>query len=239
MEPTSIGLAFLAGLVSILLPCVLPLLPVVLSTAVAEHRFGPVALAVGLALSFFALGMFVATIGFSLGLNSEVFRMAGAVLLPLVGTVLLVPLMQARLSLASAPFSNWAEDRFGRTERGLAGQFGVGLLLGAIWSPCVGPTLGAASVLAAQGRNLVQVSLTMLVFAIGTVLPLILIGFISREALIRWRGKLMTTGAMAKSILGLTLITMGILVLTGQDRTLAATLFDIAPEWMSNISGRF
>ncbi len=239
MESTSVGLAFLAGLVSILSPCVLPLVPVVLSTAVAEHRLGPVALAAGLALSFFTLGMFIATIGFSLGLDGELFRMAAAVLLLLVGTVLLVPVMQARLALASAPLANWADDRFGGTRNGLAGQFGVGVLLGAIWSPCVGPTLGAASILAAQGRDLLQVSLTMLAFAIGTVLPLVLIGLLSREALMRWRGKLVATGATAKSILGLTLIAMGLLVLTGQDKTLAAALLSVTPEWLTGISGRF
>jgi cytochrome c-type biogenesis protein len=84
-------LAFLAGVVSILSPCVLPLVPLVLGAAVSEHRLGPAALAAGLALSFATVGLFVATAGFSIGLDGGVFRSVAAVLLVLVGVVLLVP----------------------------------------------------------------------------------------------------------------------------------------------------
>jgi len=65
--------AVVAGVLSTLSPCVLPLLPVVLGTAVSQHRFGPVALAGGLAVSFVAIGLFVATIGFSIGLDLAAF----------------------------------------------------------------------------------------------------------------------------------------------------------------------
>ena len=71
-----IGLALLAGILSTLSPCVLPLIPIVLGAALGRHRFGPVALAAGLALSFVAIGLFVATIGFAAGLGQEVFRAA-------------------------------------------------------------------------------------------------------------------------------------------------------------------
>ncbi len=147
----TVGFAFLAGLLSVLSPCVLPLVPIVLGTAASEHRLGPVALALGLALSFTAIGLFVATIGFSIGLDGDVFRGAGAVLLILLGLVLMLPRLQAQVATAAGPVGAWAEDRFGGFgSGGLSGQFGVGLLLGAAWSPCVGPTLGAASLLAAR-----------------------------------------------------------------------------------------
>ncbi|MFD0938212.1 cytochrome c biogenesis protein CcdA, partial [Methylobacterium trifolii] len=140
---TTLGLAFLAGILSVLSPCVLPLLPLVLGAAASEHRFGPVALASGLALSFVAIGLFVATVGFSLGLDSGLFRAGAAILLVLIGLVLIVPAAQTRLAVAAGPVSDWTENRFGGfSTAGLGGQFGVGLLLGAVWSPCVGPTLG-------------------------------------------------------------------------------------------------
>lgn len=67
-------------------------------------------------------------------------------------------------------------NRFdGFTTAGVLGQFGVGVLLGAVWSPCVGPTLGAASLLASQGRDLGVVALTMLLFGFGAALPLLLL----------------------------------------------------------------
>ena len=70
---SGIGLALLAGLLSILSPCVLPLVPIVIGAASGDHRYGPAALAAGLSLSFVAIGMFVATIGFSIGLDQDLF----------------------------------------------------------------------------------------------------------------------------------------------------------------------
>ena len=172
MTAGALGLAFLAGVLTVLSPCVLPLLPIVLGAAASQHRLGPLALAGGLALSFTAIGLFVATIGFAAGLDTGVFRTVSAVLLIGVGLVLLVPRLQEQFALAAAPVSNWAggyADNF--TPGGLGGQFGLGLLLGAVWSPCVGPTLGAASVLAAKGENLPQVALTMLAFGVGAGSP--------------------------------------------------------------------
>ena len=91
----------------------------------------------------------------------------------------------------------------------LAGQFGLGLLLGAVWSPCVGPTLGAASVLAAKGENLPQVALTMLAFGVGAALPLLLLGILLRRALMRWRSRLLEGGKAGKTALGLILSLSG------------------------------
>src|SRR5271156_3988573 len=123
----SLGLAFLAGLLSIVSPCVLPLLPIVLSAAASEHRMGPAALAAGVALSFVAIGLFVATIGFAIGLDGDLFRTAAAILMIGVGAVLAMPPLQARLAMAGVPISNWGDRLINALpSRGVAGQFGVG-----------------------------------------------------------------------------------------------------------------
>ena len=240
MSAATLGLALLAGVLSVLSPCVLPLVPIVLGAAANQHRLGPVALAAGLAVSFTAIGLFVATIGFAAGLDTGVFRTVAAILLIGAGTVLLVPRLQEQFALAAAPVSNWAgsyADTF--TPGGLPGQFGLGLLLGAVWSPCVGPTLGAASILAAKGENLFQVALTMLAFGTGAALPLMLLGVLSREALMRWRGRLMETGKAGKTILGVALIAVGVLVATNLDKRLEAILVDASPEWLTQLTTRF
>ncbi len=85
MTVVSLALAFVAGVLSILSPCVLPILPIVLGAAASEHRLGPVALAAGLAVSFVAIGLFAATAGYSIGLNADVFRNAAAALMIGVG----------------------------------------------------------------------------------------------------------------------------------------------------------
>src|SRR5580704_16644716 len=100
-------IGFAAGVLSTLSPCVLPLLPLVLGAAVSQHPFGPAALAAGLALSFATIGLFVATIGFSIGLDASVFRSVAALLMLGVGAVLLVPQFQTRLATAAGPVSDW------------------------------------------------------------------------------------------------------------------------------------
>ncbi len=194
MSAATLGLALLAGVLSVLSPCVLPLLPIVLGAAANQHRLGPVALAAGLAVSFTAIGLFVATIGFAAGLDTGVFRTVAAILLIGVGTVLLVPRLQEQFALAAAPVSYWAgsyADNF--TPGGLPGQFGLGFLLGVL----------------------------------------------SREALMRWRGRLMETGKAGKTVLGLALIAVGVLVATNLDKRLEAFLVDASPEWLTQLTTRF
>jgi cytochrome c-type biogenesis protein len=240
MEAISFALAFLAGVISIFSPCVLPLLPVVLGAAASQHRLGPVALAAGLALSFLILGLLVATFGFAVGIETEALRTSAAVLLIAAGGLLLAPPLQARIARAAAPLSNQVDRIFGgKARRGLAGQFGLGLLLGAVWAPCTGPTLGAASVLAAQGRELSRAVLTMLLFALGTSLPLLLLGFTSRQALMRWRGHLAATGAAGKALVGAALVGIGALVLAGYDKIVESRLVDLMPDWLVDLTTAF
>lgn len=235
-----LGLAFLAGLLSILSPCVLPLLPLVLGAAASEHRFGPPLLASGVALSFVAIGLFVATIGFGLGLDGDVFRNGAAALMILFGVLLAAPVLQLRVAAAGGPLSDWVERRFGGfSTNGASGQFAVGLLLGAVWSPCVGPTLGAASVLAAQGEDLGQVAVTMAAFGLGAAVPLLALGLMSRQAMTRWRDRLLSTGKGAKAILGGMLVAIGLLIMFHLDKKLEAVLVAASPEWLTTLTTRF
>src|SRR4051812_33786389 len=186
-------LAFLAGLLSILSPCVLPLVPIVLGAAASAHPRGALALAAGLALSFTGIGLFIALAGAGLGLDAGVFRFVAAIIMLAIGVVLLVPSWQAQLAVAGGPVQRWAGGHSqGLTASGPGGQFMIGLLLGAVWSPCVGPTLGAASLLASQGRDLVMVSLTTLAFGIGAGLPLVVLGLVSRATMVRIRARLLS-----------------------------------------------
>jgi len=235
-----IAFAFLAGLLSTLSPCVLPLLPIVLAAAAGEHRLGPLALAGGVALSFVSIGMFVATIGFSAGLDAGVFRVLGGLIMIAIGLVLVVPQIEVRFATAAAPISNWTDSRFGGfATAGLTGQFLLGLLLGTVWSPCVGPTLGAASVLASQGKDLGQVALTMTAFGIGAATPLVVLGLLSREALMRWRNRLMAAGKGGKMLFGSLLIVLGAMILTGLDKQLEALLVRASPAWLTELTTRF
>lgn len=240
MTSGGLVLSFVAGVLSILSPCVLPLLPIVLGAAASEQKWAPAALAAGLSLSFVAIGLFVATVGFSIGLDADVFRSVAAVLMIAIGVVLMVPRLQTGLALAGGPIANWADRRrSGLNSGSLGGQFGVGVLLGAVWSPCVGPTLGAASLLAAQGRDLGQVGLTMFVFGLGAALPLLALGLASREALLQWRYRLGAASHGLKAGFGAILVAIGTLVLTGFDKMVETALVEASPQWLTELTTRF
>ncbi|WP_409561714.1 cytochrome c biogenesis CcdA family protein [Hyphomicrobium sp. MC8b] len=236
----SFALAFVAGILSVLSPCVLPLVPIVMATAASAHRHGPFALAAGVAISFVAISLFVATVGFAVGLDGTFFRFIAASLLIVIGAVLVIPVLQQRFAVAAGPISNWADQTLGGyAGSGILGQFGVGLVLGAVWSPCVGPTLGAASLLAAQGKDLGQVTITMLAFGFGAVVPLLVLGALSREILNRWRDTLASAGSGGKYVLGGVLILTGLAILTGFDKTLEAQIVAASPAWLTALTTRF
>ncbi len=236
----SIGFGFVAGVLSILSPCVLPLLPMVFSSAATAHRFAVVALAAGVVASFVAVGLFVATIGFAIGLDGDWFRTFSAVLLGLLGIVLLSTLLQTRFAVAAGGISNAGSQLIGRfTPQGWSGQFLLGVLLGAVWSPCVGPTLGAASVLAAQGRDLLGVAAVMIAFGVGTAVPLLVVGALSRQVLQRWRGRMMQGARTGKLILGGGALTVSVLILSGFDRVLETALVTASPDWLTNLTTYF
>jgi cytochrome c biogenesis protein CcdA len=240
MPVGSAGFGFLAGVLSTLSPCVLPLLPVVLGGAVAAHRFGMAALAAGLVLSFTGVGLFVATVGFSIGLDGTVFRTVSAILLAGLGIVLLSSALQQRFAMAASGLGNEANTVLARlSPSGLGGQLVIGLILGAVWSPCVGPTLGAASVLAAQGKDLGSVAAVMVAFGLGAALPLVIVGSLSREALKRWRGRMMNAGKTGKYLLGAGALAVAALILTGADRSLETILVNASPAWLTDLTTQF
>lgn len=233
----SYSLALAAGGLSTLSPCVLPLLPILLASAVAAHRLGPYALAGGLALSFTVVGVFVASLGTALGLDQGVFRLIAAGLLIAFGVVLLSARLQERFAVATSGLSGAGNSLLARVSLdGLSGQFVLGLLLGIVWSPCVGPTLGAAVTLASQGQSLGQVTLLMALFGIGAGAPLVALGLVSRSAMAKVCGKLLAAGKFGKQALGGVMLLLGLLILSGADKRFEAWMLQAAPEWLVRLT---
>lgn len=232
------ALAYVAGALTILSPCVLPLVPIVLSSAAQRHRFAPLALAAGLVVAFTATGFIVAAFGQALGIDTLVVRAAGAVVLCLAGVVLLVPRLQDALTRVATPLAAWASSRQSALDdkAGLWGQALIGALLGVVWAPCVGPTLGAAVALAAEGKDLGDVALVMIAFGLGISTVLVVIAFAARGALARWRGRLMMAGGRGKAVLGALLLVIGVFILTGIDRKIEAFALDHLPDQITEWS---
>lgn len=237
---SSIALAFVAGLVTILNPCVLPLVPIIVATALGKSKRGPAALAGGLVVSFAGFGLLVLAFGFSLGIDEALVRQIAGLLLIAAGIVLLVPQAQMALSSAAAPLTGHVQRQLGRTSgEGVAGQFLVGALLGLVWAPCVGPTLGVAIAAASQGENLLSAFVIFLVFGLGVAVSILGFAYGSRKAL-GHRGKALAGFArIAKPLFGGAVILVGAMVLTGFDKVLEIALLDALPQGLVAFTTRF
>jgi cytochrome c biogenesis protein CcdA len=231
------GLSATAGVLSTLSPCVLPLAPILVGSALTAHRWGPAALAGGLALSFTVTGVFIASIGAALGLDQEVFRNIAATLLILFGIVLLSTWLQERFAALASGAGGSGQTLLNRIATdSLPGQFSLGLLLGVAWTPCVGPTLGAAITLASQGQNLSQVALMMALFGLGASAPLMLLGLLSRQAMMQFRDRLLLAGRAGKKFLGILLVTLGLLIASGLDVSLEKMIVQSSPDWLVRLT---
>jgi len=172
-----------------------------------------------------------------LGVDPDQVRLVGAVILGLAGAFLLLPSLQNWVARAATPLVGWAGDRQQRFDNsGLWGQAAIGVLLGLVWSPCVGPTLGAAIALAAQGQNLSNVALTMSAFATGIAAVLVLLAFLGRSLIARIRGRLASNAKAAKGVLGGILLLVGVLIASGLDRVIEAYFVLVAPDWLVQLT---
>lgn len=230
-------LGYLAGLLTLINPCVLPVLPIVLAGALQASPLGPVALAAGMSLSFVVLGITVSAFGFALGLTEDTVAQAGAILMVGFGLILLVPRFNLAFASATAGLASDADARIERIETtGLQGQFAGGLLLGAVWSPCIGPTLGGAIALAAQGDSLLWAAAIMVAFALGVSSLIIALGYGARAALQRRQALMRRIAEKSRPFMGIVFVIVGLALFFRLHHLLDAWLIGVLPAWLIDLS---
>jgi cytochrome c biogenesis protein CcdA len=229
--------AYLAGLLTLINPCVLPVLPIVLVSALNADRLGPVALAAGMSVSFVSFGVLVTAFGSSIGLTQDRLAQVGALLMIVFGVILVVPIFARRFEMATANVATGADTQMNQLDAsGLKGQFIGGLLLGAVWAPCIGPTLGGAIALASQGTNLGYVTLIMICFALGVSTLILGLGLGAREAIRTRAQKLRNLAEKSKPILGATFIAVGLMLYFQLHHIIEAWALDVMPIWLQDLS---
>lgn len=234
LELAAIPLAFLAGILGVLSPCVWPLIPIVMGSAAGKSRYGPYALALGLSVSFAIAGTLLSFLLVNASLDPEMFRYFAAMLLVIAALTLISSRLgewiSIKLSGLTARFSPQDDGQSGWT-----GQFGLGLLLGLVWLPCVGPTLGAAIALASMGQQMGTAFLVMLSFGLGTASVLLIAGMLSAKMLKKLKPDMLKNTVKVKKMLGWLLLTLGLLVLTGLDKQLEILALAVIPEWATTL----
>jgi cytochrome c biogenesis protein CcdA len=233
-------LGYIAGLLTLINPCVLPVLPIVLATALQAGRAGPMVLAAGMSLSFVTFGMTIAVFGHTLGIDDQTITQAGAVLMMIFGVILLVPRFSESFATATAGFSERADSGMDQIDRtGLKGQFVGGLLLGAVWVPCVGPTLGGAIALASSGESLGWAAATMFSFALGISTIIIALGYGAQSAIAKRRDWMRAMSGRAKPIMGAVFLLVGLALFFNLHKFAEIWLLDRLPFWLQDLSVRF
>lgn len=230
-------LAYLAGLLTLINPCVLPVLPIVLASSLHQDRRAPVALAAGLSLAFVVLGLGVTALGPALGLDSDTVSQVAALGMIAFGLVMLVPAFSQRFAAATAGLATRADAEIDRTSpAGLGGQFVSGALLGAVWSPCIGPTLGAAIALASTGASLGRAGAIMAAFALGVSTLILALAYGAKSALRRRQALLRTLAERARPIMGAVFILVGTALWFRLHHAAEAWLIDTLPAWLIDLS---
>lgn len=230
MDLSSIPLAFFAGILSLLSPCVLPMIPAVASSAMQASRTGLILLALGISVTFAVAGSLITFILLSLGISPDILRYFSAGLMLVMGVVLLIPMLNDRLSywlsllVTRLPGTNVQGS-------GTGFQLLVGMSLGLVWLPCVGPTLGTAIALASTGQSMLLAFFVMLSFGLGCALPLVAIGYASGLQL----KKISNSAKYGKYILAIALILLSVMILTGFDKTLEIWDLNWLPDWVTSI----
>ncbi|MEH2067311.1 MAG: cytochrome c biogenesis CcdA family protein [Nostoc sp.] len=208
----SIGLAFLGGVLNVLSPCVLPILPVLLGRSLQSHTYGAVALVGGLVAGFALAGSLLGvTAAWFTGLANFLRNLAIALLL-FLGTLAIFPNWSYRL-FSYIPVGKWTKKP---VRVGLLGEFWLGTQLGLLWTPCAGPVLGGILVLAAVNHQVAGAFGLLVAYGVGAGIPLLAIAYGGRVISQRLLN-LRSHSAVLQQLGGVAIVATAIAIVLGWD----------------------
>ena len=229
-----LGLSLLAGSLTTLSPCVFPILPMVLGGAAQGNRLAPLAMGLGMALSFAGIGVLIGSLGPVIGLDADHVRWFGAALLMGLGLTMWVPALNERFAQWMMPLASGANNVSSRMQGDtLGGALLLGAVLGLVWSPCSGPLLASALTLVASEGGAVRGGIVLGLFGVGAATPLVAVAYASRRGFQSVRDKVLMHGDRVKKIFGGLIFLAGLGIATGADKWLEAQVVDRLPDvWL-------
>lgn len=188
LPPLNPLLALLAGMLTVAAPCVLPMLPVVLGASVGQtQRARPLFIALGFALAFSAVALLFGAASQALGLSQDLLRDVAAALLLAFGLLMVWPRPFEWLSMHASGVLNRVSGLGDRAGSGNLGGLLLGLTLGAVWTPCAGPVLGAILTLVATEPEPARAAVLLVSYSVGAALPMLAIAWGGQYASTRVR----------------------------------------------------
>ncbi len=235
-----LGFSFIAGILTTISPCVFPILPFLMASALRQSKKAPLYMILGLALSFIIVGFTLSRFGSLLGLGSDQIRLVSASLLVMTSLFFLSQKVQDFVSEKMTSFANLgtsASHKWKLEESSSIDSLLLGGLLGVIWSPCAGPTLGVAVSLASQEGAAFDSLMMMVVYAVGAIIPMLLIAYGFRSFFQKHQGKIMNFSENSKPVFGFIILITGISILFGFDKNIEVLLLNNLPEaWVNLIT---
>lgn len=220
--------SFMAGVVTILSPCVLPVLPIILSSSVGSGKQRPFGVILGFVLSFTFFTLFLSSLVRATGVSADALRFGSIVVIFGLGASLIFSWVQQRLEQVFTVFSRFAPS--GNNRQGLIGGVLVGVSLGLLWTPCVGPILAAVISLALTGSVSGTAVLVTLAYAVGTSIPMFAIMYGGRSLLNKVPWLLKNTAQIQKAF-GVVMMLTALAIFFNWDRQLQTWVLQSFPEY--------
>lgn len=230
-----IGFAFLAGLVTILAPCIWPILPIVLSSSVSgEGHQRPLGITVGIMISFAFFTLTLSYLVRIFNFDPNVLRIVAVIIIGLLGVTMIIP----SLSRILEGFISRLSGVFGQKVRqgnGFGVGFITGLSLGIVWSPCAGPILAAVAALAATGKVTFSVVLVTIAYVIGAGIPLFIFAYGGQRIIKKTRFLSLHIGRIQQAF-GVIMLITAVAIYTNYDRVVETKLLNVFPEFTAGLN---
>lgn len=225
--------AFLAGIVTILSPCILPVLPIVLSGSVGEGKRKPFGIVTGFVASFTFFTLFLTLIVRLTGVSSDAFRSIAIVVVFGFGLTLLIPKFQLLAEKLFSFLTGFAPHK--QTKTGFIGGFLIGVSLGLVWTPCVGPILASVISLALIGSVTIDAFFVTLAYALGTAIPMLILIITGRRIFktVPW---LLSKGSLIQRGFGIVMIATAVALFFQVDRTFQTWVLSAFPSYGANLT---
>lgn len=230
--------SFFAGFVTILAPCIWPVLPIVLSSSIAgKGHQRPLGITIGVMLSFTVFTLSVSYIVHIFHLDPNLLRLLAVIVIVFLGLTMIIPALSAKFELFISRLSNvFGQNSSNKQGSGFLPGFITGLSLGIVWSPCAGPILATIAALAATGQVSIQVILVTLFYVIGVGVPLFAFAYGGQQFIARARGINKYTGRI-QQVFGVVMILAAIAIFTNYDQTLQLQLLNKFPALGTAVNG--
>lgn len=224
--------AFIGGVVTVLSPCILPLLPIILSST-SGGKAKPYGIIAGFIASFTFFTLSLSTIIRFTGLSADFLRNISIFIIAFFGISLLVPQTQLLLERLFSLFSRFVPS--GQNKTGFWGGLIIGLSLGLLWTPCVGPILASVITLAVTGNVTAQAIFTTLAYSTGTAIPMLIILKNGNLALqkVPW---LVRNSANIQKVFGVLTILTAIAIYFNIDRKFQSYILDKFPQYGAGLT---